>query len=167
MIYVLLILGVGAAGGYLLSQKVDEWRAKREAARVEVVKQEDLTQTARGLLDREKEAFQSHDADQLLNNCASDYTEVNGNSGESMDLARARIYYHDYFRDGQAVKLEFSNIQVRTAPNALIADADFMKTSNAYTQKNIQSYKGHGVWIFVRQNADWRLASFAWSETAF
>lgn len=167
MIYVLLILGVGAAGGYLLSQKVDEWRAKREATKVETVKLEDLTVTARGLLDRQKEAFQNHDADQLLNNCASDYTEVNGNTGEAMDLARARIFYHDYFREAQAVRLEFLNLQVKPAPNALIAEADFQKTSNAFTQKNIQGFKGHGIWIFVRQNADWRLASLAWSENSF
>lgn len=165
--YLLGILLVGAIGGYLAGQKFDEWRGARSATQSPVAKTEDLNAALQELLDREKAAYQNHDADQLLNECLSDYTEVNGNTGELMDLARARLYYHQYFREGQAVSLAFENLQLAPSPNAIVAQASYKKTSNAYADKNIHGYKGRGTWVFVRQNSTWRLASFAWAEDPF
>jgi hypothetical protein len=165
--YLLGILIVGAIGGYYAGQKLDEWRAGRSTTQSPSSKPEDLTATLQELLDREKAAYQNHDADQLLNDCLSDYTEVNGNTGESMDLARARLYYHQYFRHGQAVSLAFENLQFAQSPNAIVAQASYKKTSNAYADRNIHGYKGRGTWVFVRQNSTWHLASLAWAEDPF
>lgn|GEM_PF-1283746 len=167
LIYLLVILLVGAIGGYLIGQKIDEWRGSKGAAQTAAPKSEDLTATVQELLNREKTAYQNHDADQLLDDCISNYTEVNGNTGESMDLARSRLYYHQYFRDGQAVNFAVGNLQIVPSPNALVAQADYKKSSTAFNARNVQGYKGHGAWVFVRQNSAWRLASFAWSEEPY
>ncbi len=167
LIYVLIILLVGAIGGYLLGQKIDEWRMARTPQKIDARASEDLTQEVTDLLNREKLAYQSHDADQLLQDCASNYTEVNGNVGESMDLARARLFYHNYFQGGQAVSLTIENLKVTPASDAVIAQADYRKTSNSFSEKNIQGYKGQGTWVFVRQNSTWRLASLVWAEQPY
>jgi hypothetical protein len=167
LVYLLIILLVGAVGGYLAGQKIDEWRGLRIPVPPAPRKAEDLTISITEMLNKEKAAYQSHDADQLLEDCASSYTEVNGNTGETMDLARARLFYHRYFRDGQAVNFTVENLQFSTAPHAVVAQADYKKVSNAWNEQNIRGYKGHGAWIFVRQNSAWRLASFAWTEESF
>ncbi len=167
MIYLLIILFIGGVGGYLVSEKVDEWRGSKAAAKTETAKAEDLTATINGLLNHEKTAYQDHDADELLDDCASNYLEVDGNTGETMDLARARLYYRQYFHDGQAIKLDFGNVQISTLPNSVVAQADYTKASNAFTAKNIRGFKGHGTWVFVRQNSIWLLASYAWSESPY
>jgi SnoaL-like domain len=167
MVYLLIILLIGAIGGYLGGQKIDEWRATKTTAQGVSQKPEDFTATLQELLDREKTAYQNHDADQLLNDCVSDYAEINGNTGESMDLARARLYYHQYFKEGQAVNFTVDNLQLTPSPNALVAQASYKKISNAFTSRNIHGYKGRGTWVFVRQNSIWRLASFAWAEESF
>lgn len=154
-------------GGFFAAQKIDEWRAVKGSAQHAPAQSEDLTATITEMLNREKTAYQNHDADQFLNDCVSDYTEINGNTGESMDLARARLYYHQYFRSGQAVNFVFENLQINSAPNAVVAQASYKKLSNAFNELNIQGYKGRGTWVFVRQNAIWRLASFAWTEESF
>lgn len=166
-IYLLIILLIGAVGGYMVGQKVDEWRVARSTEKHDSAPTEDVAAIAQEMLAHEKAAYQNHDADQLLNDCISSYTEINGNSGESMDLARARVYYHNYFRGGQAINFALENLQVNNAPNAIIAQATFKKTSNAFSEKSIQGYKGHGTWVFVRQNSIWQLASVVWTEEAY
>lgn len=167
MIYVLIILLIGGIGGYLAAQKVDAWRASKSGAVKAAAKAEDLSATINEMLNREKIAYQNHDADQLLDDCLSNYTEVDENTGESMDLARARLYYHQYFHDGQAINLTFENVQIASGPNAVVAQASYKKTSNAFNERKIQGYIGQGTWVFVRQNATWRLASLAWTENSF
>lgn len=167
LIYVVIILLVGAAGGYLVADKVNEWRALKVAAKQTSEKTKDVSAEITEMFNREKLAYQNHDADQLLNDCISNYTEVDGNSGETMDLARSRLFYHQYFKSGQAVNLALENVQINAAENAVVAQADYKKMSNSFNERNVQGYKGHGIWVFVRQNSTWRLASLAWAEQSF
>ncbi len=167
LVYVLVILLVGAVGGYLAAEKFDQWRSSKTSAQSATAKSEDLTAAITEMLNRERIAYQDHDADQLLMDCTSHYTEINGNTGESMDLARGRLYYHEYFKANQAVAFDLENPQISQYPNAAVVVANYRKTSNAFDELKIQGYKGHGTWVFTRQNSIWRLASYAWSENAF
>ena len=167
MVYVLIILLIGGIGGYLASQKIDEWRASKASGTNAPAKTEDLTATINEMLNRERAAYQNHDPDQLLDDCVSNYTEVNENTGESMDLARTRLYYHQYFHDGQAINLTFENVEITPGPNGVVVRASFTKTSNSFNERKVQGYKGQGTWVFVRQNSNWRLASLAWAENSF
>lgn len=160
-LYILAVLLVGGGIGYYVGQKSVEWEKTSSATAPSGANDVQMIQS---ILQRQVEAYSLHDAFMLLRDCSSDYVEINGKTGEVLNLERAQLFYYDAFRSGKSVNFAVKTPDIKVSWNLATARAGYLKTSEAYESEGIKAKAGEGLWTLSKNNGRWQIASFAWTE---
>lgn len=116
------------------------------------------------LLSRLKEAYTAHDELLLFRDCAASYVEVNATTGESFNLQRAVIRYHELFRPGKSVSVLFANLDVSLMQHSALVRATYSKTSDQYEQQGFAGLTGQVLWLLSKEGERWQIAASSWTE---
>jgi hypothetical protein len=158
---ILIVLLIGGIAGFYLGQKSSTVE-RIISERVESPKDE--RQAIEAVLQRQKQAYSLHDAMLLFRDCSDSYVEVNGTTGQSYNLQKAILQYHESFQPGKAVVFNLINPEIAVLGRFAVVKSEFSKTSDYYEQEGFKGYVGRGVWVMSFPNNQWEITAFAWSE---
>ena len=159
--YILAVLLAGGSIGYFIGQRV---------ATPTVLESppgklpSDDRRTIETLLSRLKEAYAAHDEFSLFRDCAASYVEVNASTGESLNLQRAIIRYHELFRPGKSVSVHFENIDVSLMQRSALVRATYSKTSDHCEQQGFAGLTGQVLWLLSQEGERWQVVASLWTE---
>ena len=159
-LYILAVLLIGGGAGYYLGLKT----ASYEMSQISTSQPQDNQQALLGLLERQKESYSLHDELLLLRDCAENYVEINASTGESYNLNRATLIYHEKFKNGKSVNLAIQKPEVEVLGLSAIVKGSYYKTSDADENQGIKGYTGKGTWICSKSNGRWTINSLCFLE---
>jgi hypothetical protein len=162
-LYILFVLLVGGGIGYYIGMKSTEYELKPFQSAVQPSNDQ---QAVLSLLERQKEGYNLHDELLLLRDCADQYVEMNGMTGEAFGLQKAILSYHDQFRSGKNINFGFNNPEVKISGATASIRANYYKTSDSYENLGIKGFAGEGTWLLVKSNGNWKICAFSYLETA-
>jgi hypothetical protein len=161
-LYILAVLLVGGGIGYFIGIK----SVAIEQSITNSARPQDDSQLLLKILERQTEAYKLHDELLLLRDCASNYSEINGNSGATLDLQKTILFYHEQFKEGKSISFVSRNPEIKISKNSALIKALYAKTSDMYEKLEIKGYAGEGVWLLSKSNGTWQINSFAYVEEA-
>ncbi len=161
-LYILLVLLVGGSIGFFIGRQSTALAPSFETPPDTVQSDSDSIQ---GILERQKEAYRLHDALLLMSDCEHSFVEIDGNSGRSYDLAQTLIYYHEQFKPGKSVRLQFNEPEVSIQKNSAVVRAHYLKTSDMYADQGYEGVAGEGMWLLTKNGGIWRVTVFFRTES--
>jgi hypothetical protein len=159
--YILAVLLAGGSIGYFIGQRVATPGVLESPPGK--LPSDDRT-TIETLLSRLKEAYAAHDEFLLFRDCGASYVEVNASTGESLNLQRAIIRYHDLFRPGKSVSVLFGNLDVSLMQHSALVRATYSKTSDHYEQQGFAGLTGQVLWLMSQEGGRWQIVASLWTE---
>ena len=161
-LYILVVLLVGGSIGFFIGR--ESTVSTSSVATPPETPQAD-SDSIHGILERQKEAYDLHDALLLLRDCEESFVEIDGNSGRSYNLAQTLIYYHEQFSPGKSVRLQFNQPEVSINNNSAVVRSHYVKTSDMYTDQGYESLVGEGLWLLTKNGGVWRVTVFFRTES--
>jgi hypothetical protein len=162
-LYILFVLLVGGGIGYYIGIKTTEYELKPLQSNIQSSNDQ---QAVLSLLDRQKEAYNLHDELMLLRDCADNYVEINGMTGDVFGLQKAVLYYHDQFRPGKNINFGLNNPEIKISGATAVIRSNYFKTSDSYENMGIKGFSGEGTWMLSKSNGIWKICAFNYLETA-
>jgi hypothetical protein len=162
-LYILFVLLVGGGIGYYVGMKTTEYELKPLQSNLQ---SSNDPQAVLSLLDRQKEAYYLHDELMLFRDCADNYVELHGQTGEVFGLQRAILLYHNQFRPGKNINVGFINPEVKISGATALMRANYFKTSDSYENMGVKGFTGEGTWLLSKSNGAWKICAFSAMETA-
>jgi hypothetical protein len=160
-LYILAVLLVGGGIGYYVGKKSVTYEQSQSTLPGGGPND---SEAIRNVLKRQSEAYSRHDALLLLRDCSPAYVEINGNNGESYNLEKSLISYHELFTAGKGINYNLINPEIQISKNLAIIKASYSKTSDSFEKEGIKGFVGNGVWILSKTNGRWQIDAFSWTE---
>jgi hypothetical protein len=160
-LYILAVLSVGGGIGYYVGKKSLTYEQSHLTLSGSGPND---SQAIRTILERQSQAYTLHDALLLLRDCSPSYVEVNGNNGESYNLEKSLISYHEQFTAGKSITFNLINPEIQISKNLAVIRATYSKTSDSYEKEGTKGLVGQGVWILSKTNGRWQIDAFSWTE---
>lgn len=121
-------------------------------------------ESIRKVFERQKEAYRLHDALLLLRDCGNVFLEMDGNTGQTFDLTRSLIYYHEQFKPGKSVRFEMQDLNIKIENNLAVVQSKYTKTSDMYRDLGYERSVGKGLWLLTKSGNHWLLNMFSRTE---
>lgn len=161
-LYILIVLSVGAVIGFFVGRETVVAPPRVETP-LEATQAD--SEAIQRILERQVEAYRLKDALLLMRDCEESFVEIDGNSGRSYDLAQALVFYHELFQPDQGIRLQLGQPEVTIIRNSAVVRSRYVKTSDRYADRGIDSMTGDGQWLLTKVGGVWQITVFFRTET--